>query len=301
MMIGETPTQPLGMQQLQDRLQAHVEKLAGEIGERNVFRPAQLAAAADYIEQHWQALGYAVQRQAYPSRDVEVANLVMVQPGDTLPDEIVIIGAHYDTVINCPGANDNATGVAALLEISRFLRDEKPARTMRFVAFVNEEPPFYRTGEMGSLVYARACKKRGDKIVAMLCLETLGYYSDRPKSQLYPFPLGMLYPDIANFIGLVGNTKGRHLVRRIKSSFQTHSSFPVQSVAAPDLLPGIGWSDHWSFWQQGYQQAVMVTDTALYRYDHYHTRRDTPDRIKYAEFAKVVAGLVHAVIDLGRS
>jgi len=289
------------MQELQDRLQAHVKKLAGEIGERNVFRPASLTDAADYIEQQWQGHGYTVQRQVFACRHTEVANLEVVCQGDTHPDEIVIIGAHYDSVINCPGANDNATGVAALLEISRALLGRSPARTMRFVAFVNEEPPFYRTAEMGSLVYARACKKRRDNIVAMLCLETLGYYSDQPKSQDYPFPLGLLYPDTANFIGIVGNTKGRHLVRRIKAAFQSNSSFPVQSIAAPDLLPGIGWSDHWSFWQQGFHQAVMVTDTALYRYDYYHTSRDTPNRIAYGEFARVVAGLVPVVVDLGRN
>jgi len=297
-MTGESSTKPLVMQQLRNRLQAHVEKLAGEIGERNVFHPASLAAAADYIEQEWQALGHAVRRQAYPVRDTEAANLEILWPGDTHSDEIVIIGAHYDSAINCPGANDNATGVAALLEISRSLQGKKPARTLRFVAFANEEPPFYRTGEMGSLVYARTCKKQGDNIVAMLCLETLGCYSDRPKSQDYPFPLGVFFPDTANFIGLVSNTRGRHLLRRIKSCFRAHSSFPVQSLAAPDLLPGIGWSDHWSFWQQGFHQTVMVTDTALYRYEHYHTRRDTPDRITYAPFAQVVAGLVHVVADL---
>jgi Zn-dependent M28 family amino/carboxypeptidase len=202
------PPLHFAMQELQERLHAHVEKLAGEIGERNVFHPARLAEAADYIDQQWQARGHAVHRQVYPSRDVEVANLEIVRPGITNPDEIVIIGAHYDSVINSPGANDNATGVAALLEISRRLQDQAPARTMRFVAFVNEEPPFYRTGEMGSLVYARACKRHGDNIVAMLCLETLGCYSDRPKSQHYPFPLGMFYPDIATLSAWSGIQRG---------------------------------------------------------------------------------------------
>jgi Zn-dependent M28 family amino/carboxypeptidase len=228
-----------------------------------------------------------------------VANLEIELPGTVYPDEIVIIGAHYDSIIGSPGANDNSSGVAALLEIAYALHYENPARTLRFVAFVNEEPPFYRSGEMGSMVYARECKLRKENIVAMLCLETLGYYCDRPNSQHYPFPLGILYPDTANFVGIVGNTKGRPLVRRVKQSFKTHSSFPVQSIAAPDLLPGIGWSDHWSFWQQGYP-AVMVTDTALYRYDHYHAGSDTPDRLTYAEFAKVVAGLIRVVADLGK-
>ena len=299
-MPGESPAKPLDKQELQDRLRDHVEKLAGEIGERNVFHPAALAAAADYIDQQWQALDHAVHRQVYACRDIEVSNLEIECRGATRPDEIVIVGAHYDSVINSPGANDNATGVAALLEISRSLHDRNRDRTLRFVAFVNEEPPFYRTGEMGSLVYARTCRKRDENIVAMLCLETLGYYSDQPKSQYYPFPLGLFYPDTANFIGLVGNTRGRHLVRRIKATFQNHSSFPVQSLAAPDLLPGMGWSDHWSFWQYGYHQAVMVTDTALYRYNHYHTRRDTPGKIAYAEFAQVVTGLVPVVMDLTR-
>ena len=278
-------------------MQAHVEKLAGEIGERNLWHPSSLAEAADYIELQWVSLGQAVHRQVYISRGMEVTNLEIELPGTTYPDEIVIIGAHYDSVIGSPGANDNSTGVAALLEIARLLHGENPTRTLRFVAFTNEEPPFYRTGEMGSLVYARECKMREENIVAMLCLETLGYYSDQPNSQHYPFPLGIMYPDTANFLGIVGNTKGRQLVRRIKKSFQDHSSFPVQSIAAPDLLPGIGWSDHWSFWQQGYP-AVMVTDTALYRYDQYHTGADTPDRIEYAGFAKVVAGLGPVVADL---
>ena len=297
-MSRESQHSPIVVQQLQERLQDHVVKLAGEIGERNLWHPANLADAADYIAQYWATLGSVVHRQEYISRGLEVANLEIEFTGTRYPDEIVIIGAHYDSVINSPGANDNGSGVAAMLEITRVLHDMSPARTMRFVAFTNEEPPFYRTGEMGSMVYARECKNRKENIVAMLCLETLGYYSDQPKSQHYPFPLGILYPDTANFIGIVGNTKGRQLVRRLKKSFQTHSSFPVQSIAAPDLLPGIGWSDHWSFWQHGYP-GVMVTDTALYRYDHYHTGADTPDRLTYAEFAEVVEGLCLVVADLG--
>jgi Zn-dependent M28 family amino/carboxypeptidase len=296
-MSRESQNNPIDVQQLQDRLQAHVEKLAGEIGERNLWHPANLAGAADYIEHHWAKLGRVVRRQKYISRGTEVANLEIELKGARNPDEIVIIGAHYDSVINSPGANDNGSGVAALLEISGSLHDKKIDRTLRFVAFTNEEPPFYRTGEMGSMVYARGCRERQENILAMLCLETLGFYSDQPNSQHYPFPLGVLYPDTANFIGIVGNTKGRQLVQRVKKSFQTHSSFPVQSLSASDLLPGIGWSDHWSFWQQGYP-GVMVTDTALYRYDQYHTRGDTPDRIVYPEFAKVVAGLGRVVADL---
>jgi hypothetical protein len=297
-MSKESPNSPSAVEQLREWLQAHVERLAGDIGERNLWHPSSLAEAADYIEEQWAAFGRIVRRQVYISRDLEVANLEMELPGCSYPDEIVIIGAHYDSVIGSPGANDNGSGVAALLEISRYLNNKITDRTVRFVAFTNEEPPFYRTGEMGSMVYARECRMRQENIVAMLCLETLGYYSDQPNSQHYPFPLSILYPDTANFIGIVGNTKGRQLVRRVKESFQTHSSFPVQSVAAPDLLPGIGWSDHWSFWQHGYP-GVMVTDTALYRYDQYHTRGDTPDRIAYVEFAEVVAGLRRVVADLG--
>ena len=164
------------------------------------------------------------------------------------------------------------------------------ARTVRLVAFVNEEPPFCHTDLMGSRVYARRCRARDENVVAMLSLETIGFYVDEPGSQKYPFPFSLFYPDTGNFVGFVGNLGSRSLTRRSIRAFRESTDFPSEGLAAPGWIPGIGWSDHWSFWQEGYP-GVMITDTAPFRYPHYHTPQDTPDRIDYDRFARVVMGV----------
>ncbi len=201
-----------------------------------------------------------------------------------------MIGAHYDSVAGAVGANDNGSGVAATLELARLMKDAKPSRTVRFVAFVNEEPPFYRSDQMGSGVYARRSRERKDNIVAMLSLETIGYYSDEPGSQRYPFPLNFFYPSTGNFIAFVSNLGSRPLLHASIAAFRRHAGFPSDGVAAPAFIPGIDWSDHRSFWQEGYP-ALMVTDTAPYRYPHYHTPQDTPDKVDYERLARVITGL----------
>jgi hypothetical protein len=286
-------------QDIRRRLEAHVRVLAGEIGERNVWQPEALAYAARYLEERLRESGYAVAREGFTAAAVDVHNLVVERRGVRRPDEIVVIGAHYDSVMGTPGANDNATGTAALLEIARGLMHAQPApdRTVRCVFFVNEEPPFYLTGEMGSLVHARLARERGDAIVAMLSIETIGYYTEAERSQHYPFPFGLLYPSQGNFVGFVGNLGSRRLVRRAIGAFRGAAAFPSEGVAAPAFIPGIGWSDHWSFWQHGYP-AAMVTDTAVFRYGPYHTRADTPEKVSYDALARVVAGLERVVADL---
>jgi Zn-dependent M28 family amino/carboxypeptidase len=184
-----------------------------------------------------------------------------------------------------------------VLELARLLRRQPLARTIRFVAFANEEAPFFQTEGMGSWVYARHARGRGEQIVAMLSLETIGYYSDAKGSQQYPFPFGIFYPQVGNFIGFVGNTASRALVRRSIGSFRRHTAFPSEGTAAPGWLTGIGWSDQWAFWQEGYA-AIMVTDTALFRYAQYHTPYDTPDKIDYDRTARVVVGLARVLADL---
>jgi len=283
--------------ELRDRLGGHIGVLAGEIGERNLWRYEALKASASYIERSFQAMGYQVASHHHEAQGKAVRNLEATLPGASASDEIVVIGAHYDSVVGSPGANDNATGVAALLEIARLLAQEKPARSLRFAAFVNEEPPFFYTQEMGSRVYARRARERGEKIVAMLSLETIGYYADAKGSQRYPFPFSLFYPDTANFIGFVGNLASRDLVRACVASFRSRTAFPSEGLAAPGWMEGIHWSDHWSFWQEGYP-AIMVTDTAPYRYAHYHARSDTPDKIDYERLARVVAGLAGVALDL---
>jgi Zn-dependent M28 family amino/carboxypeptidase len=285
---------------LAERLRKHVVVLGEEIGERNLWRDGTLGATADYIEETLQAIGYAVSSQAYTVQGTRVRNLEAVLDGTSWAQEIVVIGAHYDTVRGSPGANDNASGVAGLLEIARLLAARPLARSVRFVAFVNEEAPFFYTWEMGSHRYARRAHERGDTITAMLSLETIGYYSDADGSQQYPNPVyAWLYPNTGNFIGFVGNLASRKLERQCLGSFRSHSAFPSEGVAAPGRMAGIHWSDHWSFWQEGYA-AVMVTDTAWYRYPHYHASTDTPDRIDYQHLARVVAGLAQVTVDLAQ-
>jgi Zn-dependent M28 family amino/carboxypeptidase len=257
-----------------------------------------LEKAASYIEEALRELGYPVTAQAYIAEGKPVRNLETEIAGTRWPDEVVLIGAHYDSVQGSPGANDNASGVAALLEIARLLAGKRPVRTVRFVAFVNEEPPFFYSQEMGSRVYARRARERGNNIVAMLALETIGYYDDATGSQHYPLPLySLFYPDTGDYIAFIGNLSSRGLVRQSLGSFRRHTAFPSEGIAAPGWLGGIHWSDHWSFWQEGYP-ALMVTDTAPFRYPHYHTGSDTPERIGYPRLARVVAGLARVTVDL---
>lgn len=279
---------------LEARLRGHVQHLAGKIGERHVYRPAALKAAADYIRHEWKTQGYEVATQTYRADGVASENLEVTLPGKVRPGEIILIGAHYDTVRGSPGADDNASGVAVLLELSRLFAQVDTGRTVRFVAFVNEEPPFFFRGEMGSGVYARAARARGDDIRLMLSLEMLGYYSDKPGSQDYPPLLGLFYPDRANFLALISNFASRKHLRQLAAAFRAGSAFPLETLTAFEFLPGIAWSDHLSFWREGYP-AVMATDTAFFRYRHYHGAGDTPDRLDYRRMAQVTDGLFRAI------
>jgi len=281
----------------QANLRTHVVTLAGDIGERNVERPASLRLAAQYIERTWQAQGYAVARQPYRAADVECANLEAVRAGTDKRGEIIVVGAHYDSVFGCPGANDNASAVAALLEISRAFATVSPRRTVRFVAFVNEEPPFFQTPLQGSRVCARACRQRGDDVRAMVALETIGCYSDEPGSQKYPSVFRWFYPDTGNFVAFVSDLRSRSVMHAAAGAFRAHSDFPVECCATFARVAGVDWSDHGSFWHEGYR-AFMVTDTAPFRYRYYHTGEDTPDKVDYPALAKVTAGLVTAVAAL---
>ena len=295
--VGDLP--PLGAveRELEGRLRTHVYALASDIGERNVFRADRLELAAEYLETTLTDLGHQVEIQVFESREAPVRNLEVVQTGCSIPDEVIVVGAHYDSVLGCPGANDNGSGVAAVIELSRLLASRELSRTVRFVLFVNEEPPFFQTRDMGSLHYARRCRERDEQIVAMFSLETMGCFSDAEGSQHYPFPFSFFYPSRGNFIAFVGNLSSQGLVRQAVGSFRRHASIPSEGAAVPGGITGVGWSDHWAFWQQGYP-GVMVTDTAPFRYEHYHTPLDTPDRVHYGHLARVVGGLEKVIVDL---
>jgi Zn-dependent M28 family amino/carboxypeptidase len=293
------PLQRLTAQEIDliDALRRDVEKLAGEIGERNVWQYRNLAAAADFLEISLAESFGDIRRHSYDVSGLTCRNIEVEIRGSDRADEIVIIGAHYDSVEGSPGANDNATGVAAVLALARLLAGRRTSRTVRLVAFVNEEPPYFQSSKMGSVVYAKGCRKRGEKIVAMLSLETIGYYAEEKGSQHYPFPFGLFYPSTGDFIAFVGNTASARLVYDVVASFRHHAQYPSEGGALPGFIPGIGFSDQWAFWQEGYP-AVMVTDTALFRYPYYHTPGDTPDKVRYDPLARVVAGLAKVIAEM---
>lgn len=297
---GPLPRETAYQRQLATRLRADVTHLAVKIGERNsVNAYAKLNAARDWIRLQLTLSGYRVRNHDFQAGGQTFSNLECEIAGQT--SRVVVVGAHYDSAENCPAANDNGSGVAALLALARHFKTlkKKPNCTIRLVAFANEEPPHFWKESMGSLNYARMARKRGDEMVAMLSLETMGYYSDKPGSQKFPGPLALAYPSTGNYIVFVGDLKSGSLVQRCIGSFRKHASFPSEGAALPGEVEGVGWSDQWSFWKVGVP-AVMVTDTAPMRYPHYHRPTDLPDKLDYSRLARVVDGLGDVVWDLAR-
>ena len=277
-------------------LRQAVEGLAAGIGERNVYCYPKLSEAAAFIEQSFRDAGYEPTRHEYQAQDKSFANIEAEIRGQDSPQEIIIIGAHYDTARGSPGANDNGSGVAALLALARSLVTERSSRSLRFVAFTNEERPFLRTARMGSRVYARQCRGRAENIIGMLSLETIGYCSQKPGSQWLSF-FGALYPSQGDYIVFVANPSSKELLKNATQSFGRKTDIPWQTATLPSFSPGAKSSDHWSFWKEGYP-ALMVTDTAPFRYPHYHKPSDTPDKLRYDFLNGVVEGLKGAIRDL---
>lgn len=291
---------------LAGRLEADVRALAGNIGERNMHTEGSLAAAAGWIEARMREAGYEPARHRYeltgdgPARYAghSADNLVAGLPGAEKPSEIVVVAAHYDSVRGSPGANDNATGVAALLALAEWFAQRPQPRTVRFVAFVNEEPPFFLSRDMGSWAYARQSRERGEHIVAMMSMDGLGYFSDATSSQRYPAPgIGFMYPDTADFIAFTTRLRDRGLLRGALGAFREAATVPSEGAALPSFIPGVAWSDHWTFWRHGYP-AFLVTDTLPFRDPAYHSRGDTPERLDYPRMARVVEGLKAVVVHL---
>jgi peptidase M28-like protein len=282
---------------LADNLIAHVVAIASE--EHNVGHPEALERSARYIEKVLSGLGYEVSRQEFETAGVKVRNLEVAIRGDSADAKAVVVGAHYDSVAGAVGADDNGSGVAALLELARLLKGVQPAKgsELRLVFYVNEEKPYARTEKMGSLVHADALARAGKQVLAMISLETIGYYSDAPRSQRYPAPLSLLYPGTGDFVAFVGNLRSRALVRGAVAAFRAHAAFPSEGGALPDFIDDAARSDHWSYWRHGWP-ALMVTDTAPFRYPHYHTQEDTPEKVNYDRLARVVKGLEGVIRDL---
>jgi Zn-dependent M28 family amino/carboxypeptidase len=277
---------------MSQRLARHVHYLAQEIGERNVWKPAALQQAADYIHGQWAEQGYVVHEQAYEIDAVRCANLEVATSSDCM-GPMILVGAHYDSVSGSPGGNDNGSGVAVLLELARLLRAVSDSH-IRFVAFVNEEAPFFATPLQGSELYAGRARRDGWRIELMIALETLGYYTAEPGSQAYPSFLRLFYPDRGDFLAIVSNLRSLSKLRRFVKGFRESTTFHAEYLASPPFLAGVDWSDHRAFWQQGFP-AIMVTDTAPYRYPYYHSALDTAERVCYAELAEVTLGLAGAI------
>ena len=293
------PLDPLDPYQarLRDNLKAHVEMLAGTIGERNMQHSDALNKAADYIRQTLESREYQVSEDTYDVGGQKLRILYATLPGGKNPTQPFVVGAHYDSVTGSPGANDNASGVAAVLELARILKTDIPGRPIVLAFFPNEEPPYFQTKDMGSLRFARGFHQGIEHFQGMISIETIGYYSDQPGSQKYPSFISSMYPSTGNFIGFVGDTKSREMLKTAITEFRLKTHFPAEGASLPGSIDGIGWSDHWSFWQIGVP-AIMVTDTAPFRYPYYHQASDTPDKLDYDRMARVVLGLKRVVLKL---
>ncbi len=281
------------------RLKACVTRLAGEIGERNIFKPGGLDLAYEYIKSEFIGAGYEPKLQEYhvkyAAQSIGMKNVSAVLPCGGKDAQVIAVGAHYDTAPGTPGADDNASGIAVLLELARRLRGKTLGKEVHFAAFSTEEPPFFGTRDMGSFHYASGLNAEGRKAV-MICLEMLGYYSGAAGSQKYPFPLGFIYPSKGDFIGFVSNLGSRKLLKEFKSGF---TGGPVVSCVLPGFIRAINLSDHLSFWRNGFK-AVMVTDTAFFRNSNYHRSTDTPETLDYNRMADITDGLENAILRLAK-
>src|SRR3954454_20538250 len=279
-----------GSERQRERLERHVIRLASQIGPRDSYHHGALQDALGFIEASLAEVGHVPVRQPYEARGQSFANIAAEMPGADRRDAIVVVGAHYDPHQDSPGADDNGSPVAALLERARHFAHRPTSRTLRFVAFTNEEAPFTRRRDMGSRVYARECRRRGDNIVAMICLESLGFYAEGLGSQWLSLG-GLLLPRRGDFLALVANGRSRQLLARVIATLRgQHESLPYRALVLPTNVPGAWSSDHWSFWREGYP-AMMVTDTAPLRNRYYHTREDTPDKVDFTRLDQAVRDL----------
>lgn len=280
------------------RLQTHVRKLSVELSPRDESHIENLDRVAAYIKDEFSQTTALVSDQPYRVQGKSYRN-VIAQFGPESGERIVV-GAHYDTAGPLPGADDNASGVAGLIELARLLSRQQPSMRVELVAFSLEEPPYFRTTGMGSSVHAESLRKQNVRVRAMFSLEMIGYFSDRPNSQ--HFPVGVLsafYPSTGNFIGVVGRLSDWSLVRGTKATMRNASPLPVYSINAPTFVPGIDFSDQLNYWHAGYS-AAMITDTAFFRNRNYHTARDTEEKLDYKRMAMVVEGVYAAVTELAR-
>ncbi len=276
----------------------HVEHVVDDAYPRDFLHPDHMAVTARYLADSWRAMGLPVREQRFAVGGRTFANVIASLGPPTT--ERVVVGAHYDAFEDAGGADDNASGVAALLELGRLLKGRPPpAIGVELVAFALEEPPIFRSEQMGSEVYARGAAGDGIVVRAMLCLETMGYYSAEPGSQQRPPGIGLLYPSRGDYLAVVGDLGSIALTRKVKRAMRAGSSLDVRSINAPRAIAGIDFSDHAVFWAHRVP-AVMITDTAFYRNPHYHTKSDRPATLDYEKLALAVYSVAAAVEALTR-
>jgi Zn-dependent M28 family amino/carboxypeptidase len=269
-------------------LRRYVEMISQRFAPRDVDHPENLAKLADYLAGEFKSFGARVSYQDFTFEHLNYKNVLAEYGPETA--EVVVIGAHYDTAGDQPGADDNASGVAGLLELGRLLAQTKLTTKVVLAAYTLEEPPLFGTDSMGSAVHAQSLRTNGTSVTLMISLEMIGYFSDRPKSQRFPFSLlKLFYPSAGNFIIVVDRVFSDQ-ARRLKQRMSAISDLPVYSINAPAWVPGVDFSDHVNFWKRGYP-AVMVTDTSFYRNDAYHSRGDSTERLDYFKMAQVVGGV----------
>lgn len=283
---------------IESNLRLHVDRMAGLIGPRTLQRPKTIVATTGYISGQWRTMGYEVAEEHYDAIGDRATNLIVQQVGNKRNNQIVLLGAHYDTVPTTPGADDNASAVAVMLEVSRLLKDHQGKRTMRYVAFACEEPPYFNFDCMGSQNHARICRSRGDDIVGMLCLEMVGYFTDQPQSQRIPLAIPKMlhrfFPKRGDFLAAVGDLKSWRLGWAFRRGFKRATQLPLFSIQLPQRVREIRLSDNSSFWDQGYP-ALMLTDTSFLRNPHYHLESDTPETLDYARMTEVTIGVAAAM------
>ncbi|EPX64690.1 peptidase M28 [Cystobacter fuscus DSM 2262] len=276
-----------------ERLKAHVRTLSETFVPRDHLHPENLERTADYLAEALTRAGGRVRSEPYSVGETRYRNVVATFGPES--GERLVIGAHYDAAEGAPGADDNASGVAGLMELAVLLGARPPPMRVDLVGFTLEEPPHFRQPTMGSKVHARALRQQGVKVRAMISLESLGYFSDAPNSQRYPVAaLEWRYPSRGQFIAVVGRTDEQALITTVHDALRAREGLATESLAAPRSLTGVDFSDHASFWDEGYP-AVLVTDTALFRNPGYHTAEDTWDRLDYARMALTVQGVQCAV------
>lgn len=280
-------------EEIRANLLAHLKYLSVDLGDRSVYLPQNLKAAEDYVFQCFTRMGYTPWRQTFIYQRQEVSNIIA---GDQQAGGYYILGAHFDTVAGTPGADDNASGVAVLLEVARLARNLTLPRAWTFIGFTTEEPPAYFTPYMGSRFYAKKARKQRDKILGMLCLESVGYYRQEPGSQSLPITLRFMgYPTTGNFIGLISNRPSKPLLQRLEAAIKQGCRLPTATLAAPlggHLLPEVRLSDHANFWDEGYP-AIMLTDTAFMRNPHYHGPGDVLENLDLDNMTELTLGLVN--------